>query len=52
MPGMDRARRAQGDKPRGNGGRWRCFRCDGPNAKWHTSPDPAQALRYHRARYH
>ncbi len=52
MPGMDRARRAQGDKPRGHMGRWRCIQCGGPNAPWRQSAAPAQAAAYHRAKYH
>lgn len=52
MPEMAKARRAQGDVPRGRLGRWRCFLCDGPNPPWRPSYEPAQAVAYHRARYH
>lgn len=47
-----KAKRAGSDAGGGAGGRWRCFRCDGPDAPWRESNDPRQAVRYHRARYH
>lgn len=54
MPELSKGARAAagGELPRVPPGRWRCFLCDGPDARWRPSIAPSQEAMHHRYRHH